>query len=111
MSEQFPNLLLQAGRLTVLRELPFHGRELEMACRRLLVSSAPELVIDLTRLGYLASPQMGALAAASARAAEVARPLRILVCPALDRFLQRMKLGGILEYEVAGEAGDGPPPS
>jgi anti-anti-sigma regulatory factor len=96
----FRYLSIEGGRLTALRELPFHAREMELGCRQLLISDAPELVIDLSRLEYVASPQIGALVAASGRAAETGRVLRILVSPALVKFLERLKLDGLLAYEV-----------
>jgi anti-anti-sigma regulatory factor len=91
---------IEGGRLTVLREMPFDARELETACRRLLTSNEPGLVVDLTRVSYVASTQVGALIGASARAAESGRTLRILVSPGLQRFLERAQLEGILDYEV-----------
>ena len=100
--ERFPHLKLAGGRLTALKELPFHGREMEMACRRLFDSDAPELVIDLSALEYVASPQIGALVAACARAGECGRRLRVLISPNLVRFLERMKLDGLIDYEVVG---------
>ena len=97
----FRYLSVQGGRLTALRELPFHAREMELGCRLLLESDAPELVIDLSRLEYVASPQIGALVAASGRAAETGRVLHIVVSPALVKFLERLKLDGLLAYDVA----------
>lgn len=106
-SGPFRRIRLEAGRLTVLGEMSFHDRELEIACRELLAGPGPEAVIDLTRVKYLASVQIGALVAASARAAEARRPLRILVNPSLVKFLERLKLEGLLGYEVAGPGGGG----
>ena len=65
---------------------------------------APELVIDLTRLRYVASPQIGALVAACRRAAEAGRVLRVLIRPALERFLGRMKVDGLIDYELVEES-------
>ncbi|HOX06112.1 MAG TPA: STAS domain-containing protein [Planctomycetota bacterium] len=96
----FRYLTIAGGRLTALRELPFHARELELGCRQLLGSDEAELTIDLSRLEYVASPQIGTLVAASARAAEIGRVLRILVNPRLERFLERLRLDGLLAYEV-----------
>ncbi len=104
-AEKFPHLNLDGGRLTATEELPFHGRELEMACRRLFESNEPHLVIDLTRLQYVASPQIGALVAACARAAETGRALQVLVGAALVRFLERMKVEGLIDYEVVDSPG------
>ena len=101
---------IEGGRLTVLREMPFDARELESACRRLLASEEPRLVIDLTRVGYVASTQVGALIGASARAAEGGRALRILVGPELQRFLERARLEGVLDYEVVTPEGGPPAP-
>jgi hypothetical protein len=108
-AEDFDNITIRGGRLTVLRELPFHGRELEAACRKLLEADEPELVIDLTRLSYVASPQIGALSAVCARAAESGRVLRLLINPGLEKFLGRMKVDGFMDYEVIGPGGDQPP--
>ncbi len=105
-AESFPHLKITGGRLTATKELPFHGRELEMACRQLFDSDEPRLVIDLGGLGYVASPQIGALVAACARAAETGRSLRILVSPALVRFLERMKVDGMMDYEVVENPGE-----
>jgi hypothetical protein len=102
---------LASGRLTVLREMPFGAREFETACRRLLLADAPELVIDLTRLKYMASTQVGALIAACARAAEAGRVLRVLIGPGLERFLGRARLDGGLHYEVVGPGGRELPPA
>jgi anti-anti-sigma regulatory factor len=99
-TQGFRYLSIQEGRLTALRELPFHARELELGCRRLLDSDEPELVIDLSRLEYVASPQIGALVAASSRAAETGRVLHILVSPRLVKFLDRLRLDGLLTYDV-----------
>jgi hypothetical protein len=99
-TEGFRYLTVEGGRLTALHELPFHARELELGCRRLLESNAPELVIDLARLEYVASPQIGALVATSSRAAETGRSLRILVSPRLVKFLDRLRLDGLLSYDV-----------
>jgi len=104
---EFRYLSVAGGRLTALREIPFHARELELGCRRLLESAEPELVIDLSRLEYVASPQIGALVAVSARAEETGRRLRILISPGLVRFLERLRVDGLLGYEVAGPAADG----
>jgi anti-anti-sigma regulatory factor len=98
--EEFKNLKLEAGRLTAVKELPFHGRDMEAACRRLFEAQEPELVIDLTRLSYVASPHIGALAAACARAAQDGRVLRVLISVKLEKFLGRMKVDGIVDYEV-----------
>ncbi|MHC4914081.1 MAG: STAS domain-containing protein [Planctomycetota bacterium] len=100
---EFPHLELTEGRLTALSELPYHGREFERACRQLLDSEAAELVIDLTRLEYVASPQIGALAATCRKATDAGRPLRVLIGPALERFLGRMRVDGFLDYEVVSE--------
>jgi hypothetical protein len=105
-AEQFPNLKLEDGRLTALRPLAFHGRELEMACRELFKANEPELVIDLTRIEYVASPQIGALTAACARAAETGRVLRVLINPGLEKFLGRMKVDGLVDYEVVRPGGE-----
>jgi len=96
----FPNLTLEGGRLTARREMSFHGRELELACRELFKVDEPELVIDLSRLDYVASPQIGALTAACARAVQQGRVLRVLVSPVLEKFLGRMKIDGLIDYEV-----------
>ena len=104
-AESFPHLEIEGGRLTATEELPFHGRELETACRRLFESDEPRLVIDLTRLQYVASPQIGALVAACARAAETGRSLQVLVGAALVRFLERMKVEGLIDYEVVDSPG------
>jgi len=104
---QYRNLALEGGRLTALRELPFHDRELETACRDLLEAPVGELVIDLSGIGYLASTQIGALVAASQRAIERRRHLRIIVSPNLVKFLERLKVDGLIAYEVAGA----PPPA
>jgi len=101
VAERFPHIELAGGRLLARQELPSHGREMEMACRELFESDEPELVIDLSRLSYAASPQIGALVAASARAAETGRCLRILIGPGLVRFLERIKVDGLIDYEVA----------
>ena len=103
----FRHLRLEGSRLTVLRELPYHDRELEVACRLLLDDPGPELVIDLVRLEYLASVQIGALVAASTRAAEAGRRLRVLVRPSLVKFLGRLKLEGLLGYEVVEPSREG----
>jgi len=97
----FRYLTIEGGRLTALRELPFHARELELGCRQLLESDEPELFIDLSRLDYVASPQIGTLVAASARAAEIGRVLHIRVSPRLTKFLDRLRLDGLLAYDVA----------
>jgi anti-anti-sigma regulatory factor len=96
----YQHLTLEGGRLTALKELPFHGSEFESACRQLFLADAPELVIDLTRLRYVASPQIGALVATCRRAAEAGRVLRVLIRPALERFLGRMKVDGLIDYEL-----------
>jgi len=97
----FRYLSIEGGRLTALKELPFHARELELGCRCLFESDEPELVVDLSRLEYVASPQIGTLVAASARAAETGRVLRLVVNPRLVKFLDRLRLDGLLAYEVA----------
>ncbi len=97
---EFPNLKLEGGRLTAARELPFYGRELELACRELFKAEEPELIIDLSKLEYVASPQIGALSAACARAAQQGRVLRVLVGATLEKFLGRMKVDGLIDYEV-----------
>jgi len=98
--EDNPHLELTGGRLTALRELPYHGREFERACHQLLESEVPELVIDLSRLTYVASPQIGALVAACRRATEAGRVLRILISPDLERFVERVRIDGFIDYEV-----------
>lgn len=105
----FRYINIQAGRLVALRELPFHAREFELGCRQLFESNEPELVIDLSRLEYLASPQIGTLVAASARAAEIGRHLTVVVSPKLVRFLERLKLDGLINYQVAGQDSAGAP--
>ena len=102
----FRYLSIEGGRLTALREIPFHARELELGCHRLLASAGPELVIDLACLEYVASPQIGALIAASARAEETGRKLRILINARLVKFLERLQVDGLLSYEVVGPAAD-----
>ena len=104
--EKFLHLTLEGGRLTATEELPFHGREMEMACRQLFESDEPELVIDLSRLQYVASPQIGALVAACARAVETGRSLRVLIGSGLVRFLERMKVDGLIDYEVVESPGE-----
>jgi len=107
----FRYLAVEGGRLTALRELPFHARELEAGCRQLFASDEPELVIDLSRLEYVASPQIGALVAASARAAETGRRLSLRVGPRLVKFLERLKLEGLLSYEVVEPPPEPPGPA
>lgn len=96
----FRYLSIEGGRLTALREIPFHARELELGCHRLLESAGAELVIDLACLEYVASPQIGTLVAACSRAAETGRRLAIRVSPRLVRFLERLQVDGLLSYEV-----------
>ena len=98
--QSFRYLAVAGGRLTALKELPFHARELEAGCRQLFASNEPELVIDLSRLEYVASPQIGTLVAACSRAAETGRRLAIRVSPRLVRFLERLQVDGLLSYEV-----------
>ncbi len=98
--EEFKNLKLEGGRLTAIKALPFYGRDMETACRRLFEADEPELTIDLTRLTYVASPHIGALTAACARAAQDGRVLRVLVNASLEKFLGRMRVDGLIDYEV-----------
>ena len=99
--EKFPHLKIEGNRLTAFTELPFHGSELELACRELFALENKELTIDLSALNYVASPQIGALVAACARARQTGRKLHVIVSEELERFLGRMKLDGIIHYEVA----------
>ena len=107
----FRYLSVEGGRLLALREMPFHARELENGCRLLFASNEPELVIDLSRLEYVASPQIGTLVAASARAAETGRRLSVRVSPRLVKFLERLKLEGLLSYEVVEPPPEPPGPA
>lgn len=90
-------------RLIALVDIDQHvGDGFERACQRLLDSDGPEVLIDLSRVGYVNSSCLGILIFTNERAKEQRRRLRLKVHERLVGLLDLMSIREFIETEVAG---------
>ncbi|MBI3268588.1 MAG: hypothetical protein HYZ53_06170 [Planctomycetes bacterium] len=91
-----PQYVLKDGNLAVLRDPRFSDAEFARHCKLLLQCPQEELLLDLSRVAYVQSPEIAAILAFLNEAEELGKTVELKVSKTVYTVLRRMSLDHIV---------------
>jgi len=90
---------IKDGVMTVYK-IGYRDVDFEQACQALLTEPEDEVVADLSRLEYIASPEMGMLMGTHLRAEECGKKFKIYISEKLAKYFNLLNMPELVNVEV-----------